>query len=72
MKQPELAKLRIALASKDALDIVNAFMVRPPEVEEIMPEYWEHRLCALAEMIVDKAAEDSWKLNQENYRGRRW
>ena len=60
MKQPDLECLRLAVAyATDPLEIVNAFYrFDPGEVEQ---HGWdavkEHRLCCLAEMIVELSRE---------------
>lgn len=52
MKQHELEKLEKAVKrAEDPLDIVNAFIKRPIDVP-MMDEYWQHRICCLAEMII--------------------
>ena len=42
-----------ALYAKDPLNIVNRFMCCPEGVGLLHP-YWERRLCALAEFIVER------------------
>lgn len=58
MKQPGLDRLRESLLSNDPLDIVNAFIKIPLDYEgDMLPDYWEHRICALAELIVEMRKE---------------
>lgn len=54
MKQPGLERLRESLSSRDPLDIVNAFICTPAIDMPMLPDYWEHRICALAELIAEK------------------
>lgn len=53
MKQPGLVELAQSLKSDDPLDIVSAFMIHPRDVCSLNHDsYWVHRICALAELIV--------------------
>ena len=53
-KQVGIPELTVAVATAtDPLDIVNAFMRSPTEVEMLpLDGYWTNRVCALAELIV--------------------
>jgi len=55
MKQVEIEELQQAMREVidggDPLDFVNAFLRRPPEAPIFPREYWEHRICCVAEML---------------------
>lgn len=59
IKQEGLDRLQQAinkvLRGGDPLDFVNAFYCRPPEVSDFPSEYWERRICAVAEMLASSA-----------------
>lgn len=56
MKQVELKELEEAIRKVvnggDPLDFVNAFFRRPAEAPTFPRDYWEHRICCVAEMLT--------------------
>lgn len=67
MKQPALDRLENAVkelmsGNGDPLNLVNAFLVTKEFDEQVLNEYWTHRICALAE-IIDKCAKEKKEHN---------
>lgn len=56
-KQVEIRELREAmrraLLGGDPIDFVNAFFRRPPDAPTFPHDYWEKRVCAVAEMLPE-------------------
>lgn len=55
MKQVELVELQRAISKVlnggDPLYFVNAFFRCPPEAPVFPVEYWQHRICCVADML---------------------